>query len=244
MVAPLLAVCGAEFALDQATRGNAGSSAETVSEAASYCVERPKEFSDSATTGEVGSGAGLSLVVAPLLTVCGAVFALDRATRGKAGSSPETVGEATSDRIERPKEFSVCVTAGEVDNGAGLSLVVAPLLTDCGVEFAFDHGTRGNAGSSAETVGEATPDCIARRLEIFGCETAGEADGGTGLWLVAAASLPVCVARFAFDHRTPGNAGSSAGAVGEAASPCIERPKELSDSVTAGIRTTICCATV
>jgi hypothetical protein len=109
------------------------------------------------------------------------------------------------------------------------------LLPVCATEFAFDAGAFGFGGSSAEAVGEAASHCIERPKETDDSVTAGEADAGTVLWLV-------CAVEFAFDPRTAGNAGRFAAAVGEAASGWIERPKENSDRVTAGILATICCA--
>jgi hypothetical protein len=154
VVAPSLPVFAAEFAFDHGNRGSAGSSAETVGEVASYFIEPPEEFPDGVTAGKVDSGAGLSLVVVPSLPDFAAEFVFDHGNRGSAGNSAEVVGEVASYFIERPKELSDGVTTGEVDSGAGLSLVSAPLLAVFVAEFAFDHGNRGSAGSCAETVGE------------------------------------------------------------------------------------------
>lgn len=132
--------------------------------------------------------------------------------------------------------------AGEIDAGTGLWLESAPLLSVCAVEFAFDCRTAGNAGRFAEDVGEAASHCIERLKETSDRVTAGEVVAATGLWLASAPSLMVCAVEFAFAARIAGNDGRFADAVGETAPAWIERPKEQSDSVAAGILTMICCA--
>ena len=92
------------------------------------------------------------------------------------------------------------VDAGEADAGTALWLASAAPLAACAVEFAFDRGTEENTGNSAGTVEKAASDWIERPKETADCVTAGEADGGTGLWPASAPLLSDCAMEFAFDH--------------------------------------------
>jgi hypothetical protein len=102
------------------------------------------------------------------------------------------------------------------------------------VGFAFGRGTAGTAGRVADTVEEAVARCIDRPVGASDGVTEGEVGKGTELRLASAASLPVCAMELAFERGTAGNASRFAETVGEVAARLIERPKEASDSGTAG----------
>jgi hypothetical protein len=184
--------------------------------------------------GEADGGTWFWLASAASFPVCAIGFAFDRGIAGAAGRFAETVGEAAPRCIERLKETSDGVTAGKADDGTWLWLASAASLPVCAMRFAFDCGIAVTAGRFAETVREVASHCIERPMGTSGRVTAVEAVAGAGLWLVSATSLPVCVMEFEFGRGTAGTAGGAAEAVGEVALHCIERPKESSDTVTAG----------
>jgi len=229
-----LPVCAMELAFERGAAGNASIFAETVGEVAVSRIERPKETAGSGTAGDADCGAWLWLASAASLPVCVVRVAFDGRTAANAGRLADTVGEAVARCIERPKKTSGRVTAGEADVGTGLWLVSAALLSVCAVRFAFDCGIAGTASRFAETVGEVVSHCIERPTETPDSVVAGEADGGTELWLASALPLPVCAVRFAFDCRIAGTASRFAETVGEVAPHCIEWPKETFDGWPAG----------
>ena len=119
------------------------------------------------------------------------------------------------------------MTAGEADGDSWFWPASAPSFPVCAARFALDCEIAGTTGGATEAVGKVAARCIERPKESAEGVTAGDAGGGTELWLVSAPVFPVCAVRFAFDRGTAGTAGRFAVTVEEAASIASSGQRKL-----------------